>query len=557
MLKAATYARYSTDMQSERSIEDQLRICHKFAAKEGIAIVAGFEDKAITGAATYRPGYQNMLLAARRQEFNVLLVDDLSRLGRSGTETGKTREEFEFLQIRIIAITDGIDSAQKSSNLQFGVKGLFNEIFLDGVREQTHRCLVGKATRGKVAGGRIYGYSNVPVEHPTQKDAYGRAKIVDVDRQINKEQACIVREIFTMYGHGNFSMDHIAHELNRRGIDSPHKRKWAHTGIREMLLNEIYIGRYIWNRTRKLKNKETGARKYIPRPREEWIIKDMQELRIISDDLWQAVREKFALRSHKNDELRKDGRQGNWAANPKYVFSGLLKCGECGGNYTLINNTMYGCAWHKSKGDAVCRNNIRVPRLTAENRLLSSIKDELLNDKVFAAFKKRVIEISRTQPETIDIQPLKQKVKQLDAEIGRLVQAIKNGMMSAAVQKALQECEKQKEIAIRELRSAEKPKRENVLNYIPAMQENYEKMVNHLSDVLNKDTKNTQKLVKQLVGDSIILSRKDDHLEAKIRSGLPMVLQQALVSNGRMVWCPGGDSSASYITVSLKYREST
>ena len=188
-MKAALYARYSTDKQREASIDDQYRNCEQYAEREGWTITERYKDEAVSGAKNDRPGYQQMLSDAKAKRFDVLLVDDLSRLSRDDVEMKQVIRRFKFWGIRIIGVSDGFDSDSKGHKIQAGVRGLMNEIYLDDLRDKTHRGLTGQAIKGNNCGGRSYGYQHIPIEDPTQTDQYGRLRVVAVKREIDSEQS--------------------------------------------------------------------------------------------------------------------------------------------------------------------------------------------------------------------------------------------------------------------------------------------------------------------------------------------------------------------------------
>jgi len=126
-VKAAIYSRYSTTHQREASISDQTRNCRQRADAEGWKIVNVYADQAISGSRSDRPAYQEMLAAAATGAFGVLLLDDLSRLGRDQVESERTIRRLEFGGVRIVAVSDGYDSTSKSRKVHRGVKQLFNE----------------------------------------------------------------------------------------------------------------------------------------------------------------------------------------------------------------------------------------------------------------------------------------------------------------------------------------------------------------------------------------------------------------------------------------------
>ncbi|WP_114689458.1 recombinase family protein [Polynucleobacter necessarius] len=118
------------------------------------AIVHHFEDRAISGASKDRPGFREMLKAAQSKEFDVLLVDDLSRLSRDDIETKQVISRFKYQGLRIIGVRDGYDSSGKGEKIQTSMRGLMNELYLDDLREKAHRGMAGQASRGYSTGGR-------------------------------------------------------------------------------------------------------------------------------------------------------------------------------------------------------------------------------------------------------------------------------------------------------------------------------------------------------------------------------------------------------------------
>lgn len=100
---------------------------------------------------------------------------------------------------RLIGVTDGINTASKGHKLQAGMKGLMNDIFLDDLRERTHRGMVGQALKGYHCGGRAYGYVLVPEHHPTKLDPYGQPTRIGTRLEQHSEQAAVVRWIFECF----------------------------------------------------------------------------------------------------------------------------------------------------------------------------------------------------------------------------------------------------------------------------------------------------------------------------------------------------------------------
>ena len=157
-MRVVFYARYSSDRQREASIKDQFRNCSRLAKHEGWDVAKWYRDKAISGSTSNRPGYQQMLSDAGEGRFDVLIVDDLSRLSRDDIEMMQVIRRFIYWDIRIIGVSDGYDSDSKGAKVHAGVRGLINEIYLDDLSEKTHRGLSGNAIKGLSCGGRSYGH---------------------------------------------------------------------------------------------------------------------------------------------------------------------------------------------------------------------------------------------------------------------------------------------------------------------------------------------------------------------------------------------------------------
>lgn len=206
-----------------------------------------------------------MLASAHRGEFDILLVDDLSRLSRDQIELLTVTKTLHHLGIRIVGVSDSSDTHRNGSKLEISMRGLINELYLDELAEKTHRGLKGQALEGLCTGGLPYGYRSVEAEKGR------RAEIVD-------EEAQWVRFIFDRYAAG-WNPRQIANELNRLGVPSPRGGTWTHAVLYPdkkkhlgMLANELYNGRLIWNRTDWVKDPVNGRRRRRIRPREEWVV---------------------------------------------------------------------------------------------------------------------------------------------------------------------------------------------------------------------------------------------------------------------------------------------
>jgi site-specific DNA recombinase len=146
----------------------------------------------------------------------------------------------------------------------------------------------------RLAAVRHLAYRNVPIEDFARLGEYGRPAVLGVKQEIAEAEADVVRRMFNVYGDGH-SLATIAKTFNEEKIPAPRPRRgriraWSPHAIHSMLRNERYLGRVVWNRSRNIRNPETGIKQGVPRPKEEWVIVDVPELRIVSDQQWQKVR---------------------------------------------------------------------------------------------------------------------------------------------------------------------------------------------------------------------------------------------------------------------------
>ena len=152
-MKTAIYARYSTDMQSEASIEDQIRICKMRAEKEGWDVVQNYTDYALSGASMIRAGIQGLVQDALAQKFDIVLVEDLDRISRDMEDIAGFYKRMEFSNIKIITLSDGV-----ITDLHIGLKGTMSARFLKDLADKVRRGLRGRVENGKSGGGKCYGY---------------------------------------------------------------------------------------------------------------------------------------------------------------------------------------------------------------------------------------------------------------------------------------------------------------------------------------------------------------------------------------------------------------
>lgn len=251
-MKAALYARYSTDKQREESIDDQYRSCERAAAGCGLDVVARFADRGISGGTGARPGYQDLLRGARARAFDVVVTEDLSRLWRNRADFGVDSAELEDLNVHLITCV-GDDTRRDGYGLVLGIKSAIAESQRREISYRTRRGMEGLARAGKSTGGRCYGFGS-PAEADTVRWMY-RERLAGMG----------VREIVA-----RLEGDHRP---------APRGGRWGRTTVNRILSNPRYAGEAIWGRTeRKGGARDSRLKRPVERPEGPLVVRAVPAL---------------------------------------------------------------------------------------------------------------------------------------------------------------------------------------------------------------------------------------------------------------------------------------
>ncbi len=371
MIKVAIYARYSSDLQREASIEDQIRVCEERAQREGWKIVNHYTDHAVSGASMMRPGLQMLMQDGAAGKFQMVLAEAMDRLSRDQEDIAGLFKRLQFAGVGIFTLAEG-----EISSLHIGLKGTMNALFLKDLADKTRRGLRGRVEDGKSGGGLTYGYTVIKKFDPAGQAIHG-------EREINEGEAAIVRRIFTEYAAGR-SPKAIAVQLNKQCIPGPSGGTWGPSTIygnrrrgTGIINNELYIGRLVWNRLRYVKDPDTGKRVSRLNPESEWICREVPDLRIIDQDLWD--------RAKAQQKVLDEQPTGFWTKQrPQHLFSYLLKCGECGGGFSKVSADRYGCSTARNKG--TCGNRQTIHQGKLEEAVLNALQNHLMDPALCAEF---------------------------------------------------------------------------------------------------------------------------------------------------------------------------
>jgi site-specific DNA recombinase len=420
MIRAAIYARYSSDRQNERSVGDQIEVCTRHALGKGWEVARIFSDAAISGSAmANRAGILDALAAAECGEFDILLAEDEDRIARNLEHLAHVTNRIEDAGAALWTISSG-----KVETMHVAFKGAMAQDFIKNLSAKTKRGMRANAERGAATGSRLYGYRSEPG---------GALAIVD-------NEAEIIRRIFAAYISGDTARI-IATALNAEGVPSPHGGLWNASSIagsrqrgNGILHSELYVGVKVWGRMDVKKDRTTGKRRPIMRPPEAWQRTPVPDMRIVDDEAWQAVRARKDRNSHTPYQVQR--RPG--------LFSGLLKCGDCGGTYTTYTGARLICANHREKG--TCSNGRTPLRAEVETKVLETLRDQLLSPEAVASYVRAYhrAAMDRKADQTAQRAPLERRLGEVRRGIERVVDAIVRGASNTAMEERMAELERER-----------------------------------------------------------------------------------------------------------------
>lgn len=506
MNRAAIYARYSSENQRPESIDDQISSCRKFAIAQGLTVLDDhiYSDRAMSGLRQDRPRLEALVQASADKQFDLVLIDDLSRLARDNRLMLTLVAEFQFHGVKVISVADGLDTEDEEAAIGIQVRGIVNELYLKDLKKKVMRGQLGQKDRGFFVGERTYGYESKAVG-VMRMNKKGRLQPEGYKMMIRPNEAQIIQRIFDEFSKG-YSISRIVKHLNTDNIPGrlKHDKAWGPSTIHRMLINEKYMGRWIWNRTGTRRDPKTGRSRHFLKPESEWVTTNDEALRIVSPTVWDQVqaRLKDVRKSWPGGKGKKGFQQQHGSAivhYPNHLLSGSMVCGVCGHTICVVSGKgggYFGCARNMKKG---CSNKLIVRRSVVERTILNALIPQLTSiDTIRYVLKKVEKEVARqssTVPETLRLKQA--ALEKEEIRLRNYLEFIANGKGSNALADALLTTEqaveglKQEVNSLRELtqRVFEAPPKEWI-----------EEQIKHLPDILEQRTPQSALLLRKLLG---------------------------------------------------------
>lgn len=400
--RAVIYARYSSDNQREESIEGQVRECRLFAERKGYTVIKEYTDRAISGKrADNRPKFQQMISDSAKGEFDVIIVWKIDRFSRDKYDSVIYKSKLNKNGVSVISATEPIDSSPEGKLMESIFEG-FSEYYVKDLEMKISRGMTENAIKGKFNGGVVtFGYR------------------IDRNGQFQKHpiNAPIVTEIFTRYSSGE-TIRSIVDDLNSRGIKNNNKEISYHF-INWLLKNHRYIGVY--------KFRGTVNKNAIPP--------------LITSEIFNKCQKRLEDNKHKPASFK--------AVDDKYLLTGKIFCGNCGGTMSGYSGTSkdkehdlyryYKCMTSK-KGACKKKN---IPKNYIENLVISETM-KIFDDN---ALIKRITDTcySLQTNKGSQLSVLKKQLKQNQKEIENIMKAIKQGIFTKSTKAELNKLESEQE----------------------------------------------------------------------------------------------------------------
>lgn len=508
-MNAAAYARFSTEKQC--SIEVQFSVIQKYCKDRGLFLPASqmYEDEALTGTRTRkRKGYQDLLRAAQRHEFDCVVLYDLSRGSRDVVDWFTFRKLMKALGIEVYSVMDRLGDLDNPSDF-------LTELVTVGMG-QTHVLTSRLKSMDKIdflaqQGKFLGGYA--PLGYRIENGAY----IIDPG------EAEAVRTIFSMYAAGE-SYNAILDALPA-GMRGKRGRPLGKNSLFEILRNERYIGKYTWCK-RKVKYMSEWAG---GAPSERAVEKDDVIPPIIDMETWGRVKNRMDANQHNT--------QNKSRRNREYLLTGLLRCGHCGAALVGITTTNKKGIEHKfyACGNKYRRRTCKAKNIAAndiEPLVVMLLRQSLRDGSMIEATADAILAAGSGRNSASDSAALKKELVGLDGKIENLMKVLCDGFDSSSVRAKVAELEGQRKVLeqkIKELRPKPELSREYLIEQLSA-------------DA--RELENNPACIKELLHKYIVqIEVSDDSIEimstADFAPALPAVLGPENAKAAKIIYLDG------------------
>ncbi|MBE5746265.1 MAG: recombinase family protein [Clostridiales bacterium] len=440
MKTAVIYARYSSDNQTEQSIEGQLRVCQDYAKRNDILILNTYIDRAMTGTNDNRPDFQQMIKDSSNKDFQYIIVYRLDRFSRNKYETAKYKKILKDNGVKLLSAMENIPDTPEGIILESLLEGMA-EYYSAELAQKVKRGMKETRLKGHFTGGLLlYGY-----------------KLENKKILIDEEKAEVVRYIYKQYSYGTYVKDIILSLTEKRIFNKG--KPFTKNTIYNILQNEKYIGIYRYK-------DEVYENMYPP---------------IVPNELFEKVKKKR--------RINKDGKRSVKAV---YMFRNKMKCGYCGKPISAETGTSqngiikryYKCLGRKSHNGCIKEN---VRKEDFEELIINSVLEVLNNSKNLEILTENILKAqSRLENNNNILKQLLKEKKECEKILNNIMTAVEQGLMNNTTIKRMNELEikiteLEKDILIENSKSTKIITKEDIQKfYIQALKLEPQMLINYL-----------------------------------------------------------------------------
>lgn len=464
MKTAVVYARYSSDTQTEQSIEGQIRVCEQFAKNSNILIVDTYIDRAMTGTNDRRPGFQKMLRDSANHKWDFVIVYAIDRFGRDDEDYAINKRTLSQNGVSLLSATqitskniDGTDNI--NGILSEGILVALAKYYSAELSQKVLRGLNESYEKGNFTGGnQIYGYDTI-----------------DLKNVINPIEGEIVKEIFSKYAKGYTGVS-IASDLNKRGIKTKKGKNFNKSYVYKMLENPKYNG--------KTHHRGKIYTNIYPQ--------------IVDDETWRKVQD------IRNSNKHSPGRKKDVL---DFLLSGKLVCGNC--NEFMVGESgtgkhgerhyYYNClSRRRKKHDCKFK---AIKKQYLEDFIMKTTWQLLCDEKVIDDLANKILEKHKQiHRDNVGVKALQQKKEGLENACNNLISAIEQGFLTEQTKTRLRELEAQ----ISQINFEIEEEKRRTYNFL-----NFEDIKEYLMSIANGDIDDInvrRRIVKLFIREIIVYS---------------------------------------------------
>ena len=534
-MRAVLYARYSTDQQDPLSIDTQLMMCRGKLAREGWTEVGCHTDEAESAATMHRPGLQALLATVSRGNVDVVYADAMDRVSRSQADIATLYERLRFRGIVLATNREGIVTP-----MHIGMMGTINAEQISATSQKTRDALAKRHAMGKNPGGVAYGYDK-------RIEFDGNGERIKGLQQVLPAQAAVVVRIFEEFASG-MSPGQIVHRLNAEGVPPPRSGKrdkkpsrkppaWTPNTITGnasrgtgILNNVLYTGWRPYQKQTYRKNLDSGKRHAFIRNNEDRPeLVAAPALRIVSDELWQAVKDRQARLARGPKAKASDTPALPFFAQqrPKYLLTGKMTCGECGASYAKSGKSRFGCHGSAKKGKTYCRNRLTIRQDDLDARVLTGLTAEMMRDDLLAVFiEEYAAETRRLRNASTTALPEREvELAHVNAQLGTIKTVILKGVDASMFVAELEQLGDRQKRLVAEIDAAAVWAPESALLHVH-LGRAYRKKVASLTEAFEEDSLRADAFerIRALI-DAVVLTPENGELAIHLRGELASMLE--------------------------------